>query len=168
VPTLDEFSAELDNLLRQSITMLVSHKDTHQPIGFVQAYNLNHADGWCYFLAYLAPGYRHQRLGAEASIAFMDYLFRNFSFRKIYTDLYEFNSDILGIATQLAGFVEEGRFREHIWYGDRYWDVIRLAIHRDGWPELRDLADRVLRVGVEIGDLVAEKQVGGLKQEVSP
>jgi RimJ/RimL family protein N-acetyltransferase len=164
IPTLDEFSNEMDSLMRQTITLMALDKNLGLPAGFVQAYNINQADGWCYFLTYLAPDYRRQRLGAEAALAFFDYLFRNFNLRKIYMDVYEFNSGFLSLATDISGFVEEGRFKSHVWYGDRFWDVVRLALYREAWPEFRDVAERVLQVEDEAAEVVARREKHNLAQ----
>ena len=158
IPTLEEFSNEMDTMLHQCITMLVTNTETGEPIGFVQAYNVNREEGWCFFLAYFPPEYRQQRNGAEAAIAFFDYLFRNFNFRKIYMDVQEFNSDFLSAGVELGGFVEEGRFRQHTYYDGRYWDVTRLALYRDSWDELRELAMRVLVVGEDVAEVFAGRE----------
>lgn len=154
VPTVEEFVAEMDQALRPSITFLIVSTEVGDPIGFTQAYSLNLSDAWCFFLTYLAPDSRWKRHGAEASIALLDYLFRNFNFRKIYTDVHEFNSGFVDAALQ-AGFVEEGRLRAHTWYHDRYWDQIRLALYREAWPDLRDLALLVLHAGQDVDEQTA-------------
>lgn len=107
VPTFEEFAAEMDQVLRSAITFLICDKESGERIGFTQAYNMNLSDGWCFILTYLLPDYRWRRHGSEASIAFFDYLFRNFNLRKIYMDVNEFNSGFLNAALQ-SGLVEEG------------------------------------------------------------
>lgn len=148
--TYEEFAQMMGGLLKQTITLLALGPDG-EPIGFVQAFNINDADGWCCFMAYFTPESQRQLAGAKASIAFFDYLFRTCNFRKIYMDIQEFNSGFLGAAVGLGGFVEEGRFREHTWHEGRYWDMVRLTLNREAWPALRERASRILGA-VEKGD----------------
>lgn len=158
VPTLEEFGTEMDTMLRQSVVLLVIAKEAAQPIGFVQAYNFNQADGWCFFAAYLAPAYRRARYGAEAFMPFVDYIFRNFNIRKIYMDVHEFNMEFLGVALQSGAFVEEGRFREHTWYDGRFWDMVRVALYRDRWASIAEWAKSVLHHEQPVAELLAELQ----------
>lgn len=156
VPTYEEFTVEADKLFRQSITFLVVNKRQEQPIGFVQAYNLNLAEGWCFFLVYTAGKYRRGH-GVEASVGLLDYLFRNFALRKVYADVYEFNADSMKPLIS-AGFVEEGRFREHTWFNDRYWDVIRLAMYRSDWYRFRERTHFLLGVAQDVEEVMEEQQ----------
>lgn len=157
VPTWEEFRAEMEQITRQSVTFLVVIKGTDEPIGFVQAYNLNLAEGWCFTSEYIVPRYRRGAQAGEAYIALLEYLFRSFPLRKVYADVYEFNIEPLR-PLMAGGFVEEGRFRQHTWYNDRYWDVIRLAMYRERWLEVRDRARLLLGVSEAAADLVAEQQ----------
>jgi RimJ/RimL family protein N-acetyltransferase len=136
LPTVEEFQEEIEKLLRQSITLLVERREGREAIGFMQAYNLNAGEGWTFSLGYIQPRYRRGH-GAEAYAWFLDYLFGNFPLRKVYADVYEFNmASMKPLIT--GGFVEEGCFKEHAWFRDRFWDVFRLAMYRDAWNEFRD------------------------------
>lgn len=157
VPTVEGFEAEMDRLLSQSTTLLALHNQSGEPIGFVQAYNINPTDGWCMLRVYFAPEYRGRETGIEACLIFVDYLFANIALRKIYIDLPEFNRGLLGSMFE-GGLSEEGRFREHTWYEGRYWDSIRLALFLERWPELRERIRVTLQVGAEAAELVTEKQ----------
>jgi RimJ/RimL family protein N-acetyltransferase len=155
IPTLEEFAAEADHLFRQSTTFLVMSNRDDAPAGFVQAYNMNPAEGWGFFVTYVTPQYR-RGYGVEASIALLDYLFRSYPLRKVYADVYEFNQQSISPLLS-GGFVEEGRFRQHIWFRDRYWDVIRLAMYRDGWYKFRERTHFLLGVAEETAELMEEQ-----------
>lgn len=157
--SVEGFNAEMDQLLRQSATLLALDNQNGEPIGFLQAYNINPTDGWCIMRVYFAAEYRGQTTGQEACLAFLDYLFGNFALRKIYIDMHQFNEGLLGSALEGA-LSEEGRFREHTWYDDRYWDVVRFALYRDTWVELRERIHFMLGVGAEAADLLAEQEEG--------
>jgi RimJ/RimL family protein N-acetyltransferase len=135
VPTLEEYANELENLLATTITFLIL-TPREEPIGFVQAYHLNHSQGWCRFLIYVAPEHRQSGYVLEAPLLFGDYIFSNFNFRKVYADVFEYNEDVLSMLRR-GGFVEEGRLKEHIFFAGQFWDLINLALYRRAWEELR-------------------------------
>lgn len=155
VPTAEEFGGEIEQLLRQSITFVVVNNRDAVSIGFVQAYNLNFAEGWCYALVYTERGHRRGH-GAEAYVALLDYLFRSFSLRKVYADVYEFNIESMKPLTS-GGFVEEGRLKHHTWFNDRYWDVIRLAMYREDWYRFRERTHFVLGIAQDAEEMIARQ-----------
>lgn len=156
VPTWEEFCSEIDQLARQSVFFLATLSADGTPIGFTQAYNLNVQDGWCFTAAYIVEPYRRSPHAAEAYIALLEYLFCSFPSRKVYADVFEFNIRPLK-PLMAGGFVEEGRFREHTWHDDRYWDVIRLAMYREKWNEVRDRARLLLGVQQETEQILEEQ-----------
>lgn len=56
-----------------------------------------------------------------------------------------------------GGFVEEGRFKQHTWFGDRYWDVIRLAMYREDWYRFRERTHFLLGVAEEASEILEER-----------
>ena len=63
-----------------------------------------------------------------------------------------------------VGFVEEGRFREHAYYKDRYWDLFRYALYRDKWLEIRERWHRVLTASADVSaiyELIKEQREVG-------
>jgi RimJ/RimL family protein N-acetyltransferase len=152
VPTFEEYANELETLLATTITLLIlTPRD--EPIGFVQAYHLNHSQGWCRFLIYVSPEHRAAGYVLEAPMLFGDYLFSNFNFRKVYADVFEYNDDVLRMLTA-GGFVEEGRLKQHIFFGGQFWDLINLALYRRGWEELKE------RLG--FGIFADQQRLGGI------
>jgi len=73
---------------------------------------------------YLGRGY-----GREAVSLLVDYGFRIHSLRKVWLTVFAGNERAVR-AYRAAGFVEEGRLREHVWSGGRYEDLIYMAIFR--------------------------------------
>lgn len=158
VPSLEQFTPEMDLIIRQSLLLLVTTKEDGQAIGFVQAYNMNQVDGWCFLAVYFAPEFRRQRYGAEAFLPFVDYLFRHFNLHKIYMEMQEFNMAFYQAAIETGAFVEEGRFRDHTRYDGRYWDMVRVALYRDAWNNIRDWANLVVHDERDGMELVADRQ----------
>ena len=75
-------------------------------------------------------------IGMEASFLFVNYLFTNWNFRKIYVEAPSFVLEYYKSALGRV-FVEEGRLREHEYFGGRYWDKLICAIWRHDWDELQ-------------------------------
>ena len=156
-PAAAAFEAEMEAMLTQSIVLLAADAASGAPIGFVQAYNVNPADGWCMVRAHFEQAQRGRQPGTEAWFALIDYLLGGFGLQKIYVDLPGFSSDVLE-ATVAGLFAEEGRFREHTFFDGRYWDVVRLAVYREAWPELRERIWFLLQVGGETAEVLADQR----------
>ena len=153
-------------MLSQSIVLLASEAGSGAPIGFLQAYNLNPTDGWCMARAHFEPQHRGQPPSTEAWFALIDQLFGNLGMQKVYIDLPDFDEGVLE-ATVAGLFAEEGRFREHTRRDGRYWDVVRLAVYREAWPDLRERIWFLLQVGAEAAELLAEQRARG-RASVTP
>ena len=69
-------------------------------------------------------------------------------------DVFEFRVDSLKALLEGA-FEEEGRFGEHVWYDDRYWDLVRFAVYRGPWPEDRKQVLFRVSLGEEAGEAVS-------------
>lgn len=69
------------------------------------------------------PSARGKGYGTEATSLMLDYAFTILGLHSVNLTVAEFN--IAGQkAYARAGFRECGRFREHLWFGDRWWDQI--------------------------------------------
>jgi RimJ/RimL family protein N-acetyltransferase len=145
VPTVEAGLAEIEQILRQSITFLALAPGTSEAIGFVQAYNVNLKDRWALIRFFFEAQYQDDGSCPEACLAFLDYLFQGVRLRKVYFDLFEGTEKPLGSAI-LAALVEEGRFREHAWRSGRYWDMARYSLYREVWLEVRERASIILNV----------------------
>ncbi len=159
VPPYEEFVAEFERMLPQSIVFLVGDKASSHPIGFAQAYNTSGFGGFTHVLLYFVEGARGSRRAGEAGLLFGDYLFGYFNFRKIYGDAFEYNLESIR-ALDNIGFEEEGRQREHIFYADRFWDLIRYSISREQWREVRDRYWRIMLIQEDYEELMRSKEQG--------
>ena len=136
VTSLKEFEPEFDRLLAGNATFVVVLKETGGEAGFVQAYGFNLEQGWASFMMYMDRACRAPGVTLEAGLLLMSYLFDSFPLRKLYAEVFEYNTESERILLRL-GFVEEARLREHVWYRDRYWDHLRLALYREKWESQR-------------------------------
>lgn len=154
LPTFEDFKQQTQEMLRRTISFMVIANKDDDHVGLVQAYGINPEANHCFTMAYIAPAYRRKPHAAEGYIALLESLFRTMPLRKVYADIFDFNSHPMK-PLMAGGFVEEGCFREHTWHDDRYWDVTRLAMYRERWMEVRARARRLLGVSEDASNAIA-------------
>jgi RimJ/RimL family protein N-acetyltransferase len=76
--------------------------------------------------AYWGRGY-----GREAVTLLLDYAFRHHNIRRVILRVNGRNERAIK-AYQGAGFVEEGRLKEHVWSNGRYDDLVLMGVFREG------------------------------------
>jgi RimJ/RimL family protein N-acetyltransferase len=133
VPHFDQFVQSLyhKDLLAQ---LVVSGIARTEAVGFVAAYGADPRSGFAYVATMMTQRLARQGIGAEATTIFMNYLFQNWPFRKLYMEVVEYNLSQFSSVARLAR--EEGRLTQHVYFDGRHWDNIILAVHRAdfvGW-----------------------------------
>jgi RimJ/RimL family protein N-acetyltransferase len=156
VVRFEEFVQETDAWLRDAIAMMATDIETGQAVGFARAYHLNLVDGWVYVQGFADQAYRMRRHVAEATALFGAYLFNQFPLRKICSEVFEFNEQAVRLNGKL-GFRETGRMRRHVWYQDRYWDLLLFEMFREDWDEAMRRFSFITSVEAE-----AEQQIAGV------
>lgn len=115
---------------------VVAQRRSHQPVGHVVGYGVDHANGFAYVAGAVTPAVQATGLGVEAFDLFGAYLFRVFNLRKLYFEIPEYN--LAMVANNLGGLLrQEGRLVDHTYYDGRYWDRVILAVHRGDYVALR-------------------------------
>ena len=111
---------------------IVQVPSTRLPIGLIACYNADLVNRHAYLAgAKFDPADRSVTY-FEAGVLFLDYVFETWEFRKLYMEVPQYNlSQIHSATTRL--FVEEGRFKDHIYTGGRTWDQHILSITRESW-----------------------------------
>jgi len=102
------------------------------PVGVCTCYNADFQNGHAYIAAAkFQPGDLRTEF-VEGCITFIEYVFACWNFTKLYLETVEFN--VHQMVGGLGDLCEpEGRFRNHVFQQDRYWDLITLALYRDEW-----------------------------------
>lgn len=72
--------------------------------------------------------------GRDAITALLGYGFRLLNLRRIWLKVYAGNARAIR-AYRACGFVQEGRFRQHVWSNGRYDDVILMGVLREEWEK---------------------------------
>ncbi|MGH9090307.1 MAG: GNAT family N-acetyltransferase [Acidimicrobiales bacterium] len=128
-----------DNTLDQAVIM---PSQGRQPLGFVYASKYDPSNGTAEFGLVADPENPGSGLVLHGAMLFLDRLFRQFSLRKLVSELMEFNRDQFANgegAEDFGGmFSFETRFDSYYYLKGRYWDRYHLAIFRDNWFAHRD------------------------------
>jgi len=131
-PSPEQFSGQLwADVLSQRI---VVQREAGTPIGLVVCHSPNLVDAWAYLAALASPRYESTGAMVEGAALFIDEIFRNWNFRKLYMEAPEFNVD--QVRSGLGKwFHEEGRLKAHHFYDGKYHDQLLLALYRDEYEQ---------------------------------
>lgn len=109
--------------------------DTSQQMcGTVSAYQPSFRDGTAFIGVMFRPSLHRTGMGIAAVARYVDLLFREWPLRKLYGEVAQFN--YASFASGAGRYFEvEGRLRDHMLLGGRYWDVHLITITRSRWEE---------------------------------
>jgi RimJ/RimL family protein N-acetyltransferase len=88
----------------------------------------------------LATDARGQGIGTAAIVQLIEFAFVRCNLRRLHLEVIESNRGAIR-AYQKAGFVIEGRQREHAWVRGRYEDILRMGLLRSDWENSRSADD---------------------------
>ncbi|GAB3914721.1 hypothetical protein GCM10011575_41010 [Microlunatus endophyticus] len=80
----------------------------------------------------LAAEARGRGIGTSAIAQIVEFAFVRCNLRRVHLEVIESNRGAIR-AYQKAGFVVEGRQREHAWVRGRYEDILRMGLLRSEW-----------------------------------
>jgi RimJ/RimL family protein N-acetyltransferase len=114
------------------VQYLVIGVEDPTPLGLVAVYQANFQDQHAYLAVETLGARRPSPLMMFGVSLFVDYVFTCWSFHKLYLEVAEYN--VGQFQRGIGRWLEiEGRLREHLWYDDRRWDQLLIAIYRDSW-----------------------------------
>jgi len=155
IATYEEFVRDLEMMLSGGGMMLLVRKKTSgEPIGYTLAHMVNAWDGWMAGGVHVEERYRLRGPGGEASLLWVDFLFRAFPIRKLITEVYEFADRVLQMAEGM-GFEEVGYAPDHFWWQDRHWGLHTLSLTRERWNERREDFAGILDIQQRFSELTA-------------
>lgn len=103
-------------------------------IGFVISYDYSPNDLHMKVMEYISPDYRNGIYTAIGLIKFMHILFSHYCIKKIYTEVYGFNTESLKSHSSF-GFEEEARLKDYRYYKGRSWDFVIFSITKERFYE---------------------------------
>ena len=114
---------------------IIETSDGLKPLGLVNAHNADHRNATASFALVSTPEARGSTKMLDGLFIFMNYLFTNWPFRKLYAEVLEYNMvQFRGSGSGL--YVVEGCLRKHSYYANRYWDKYIICIYRDVWESV--------------------------------
>jgi hypothetical protein len=117
---------------RQLAQFIAQRTTDNVPLGLLQLHNAGFQDGHAQLsIARLGPPGPSPELIVGLGI-FLRYVFYCWDFRKLYMEVPEYNYDQIS-SGEGKFFSVEGRFKDHLFLGGRYWDQFILAMHRETW-----------------------------------
>jgi RimJ/RimL family protein N-acetyltransferase len=103
-------------------------------IGMCQLWSIDHYRGLCNLAITLDRAYWGQGYGQDSVRTLVAYAFRYLNMRKVSLEVLADDERAVG-AYKKAGFVEEGRLRQHAWFQGAYADALVMGLLRDEWNE---------------------------------
>ncbi|MBQ9227744.1 MAG: GNAT family N-acetyltransferase [Eubacterium sp.] len=99
-------------------------------VGYVHNYGFSTVNRHCKLVTYIVPEQRQYGLGAQATVLFMDNLFRRYPLEKLYSTVYAYNEESLQ-CNRRAGFVYEGTLKDFRYYDGKHWPLAYFSITRE-------------------------------------
>ena len=103
-------------------------------IGECELHFIDHYRATCQLGVVLGREYWGKGFGQDAVRALVGFAFRDLNMRKVGLEVLADDERAVG-AYRSAGFVEEGRLREHSWFEGAYHDALVMGILREEWQE---------------------------------
>jgi len=94
---------------------------------------IDHYRRSCHIGIALGRGYWAKGFGQDAVRTLVDFAFRDLNMHKVGLEVLASDDRAVG-AYRKAGFVEEGRLRDHSWFDGAFHDAIVMGILREEWP----------------------------------
>ena len=107
-----------------------------RPIGVVNFTNIDQKNCTCYWGFYIGEKNSPPRSGTVLGLLALEYIFEEHFIRKLYAEVLDCNKISINYHKKF-GFVEEGRFVEHVLKNNQYMDVISLALFKDKWLDIK-------------------------------
>lgn len=141
-PAPEQFTQSLWQDVLASFTIVRSKSQV--PVGLVYAYRADFRNGFTHMALIVEDVPDRPILAHDGVLLFVNYVFTCWPFRKIYGETSERNWQRFQNGSTMA-FVEEGRLKEHEYFGGRYWDSLFLALYRHQYEErARRILPRIL------------------------
>lgn len=118
------------------VQFLAVNRADGAPMGLVTCFAANHREGFAHVALMTDPRFALSGLVLAPFALLLNYVFALWNFRKLYMESAQFN--YLKISSGEGRFFhEEGRLKDHVFYGDRYWDLHILALYREDWEKYK-------------------------------
>jgi RimJ/RimL family protein N-acetyltransferase len=149
----DEEATEFDRF-QDRLKRRIAHRWEHyvvfeQPvqqriIGFAYCYQTSANNKTAYLCICIDKPYMNSPTSLKAAYCYLAYLFERCAYRKLYAEVFAYNTLCVGLLTKLK-FQQEGCLREFQWWRGRYWDQYIFSLSRSTFDELRKSYQSILK-----------------------
>lgn len=128
----------------QSIYWIILYK--HQPVGLASITNIDAKNKKCFWAFYLGSK-ELQGVGIGAIVEFkvLEYAFDVLRMNKVCGEVLKLNERVLKLH-QRFGFIVEANYRDHIFKGGKYEDVVGVGILKKDWDNKKEQLKKLLKV----------------------
>ena len=110
--------------------LFIAYDEKNEYIGFVIAYDYSANDGTVKIVQYIDEDFRGTPFAGLIAIKFMSTLFKYYPIRKIYSEVYGYNTESLNCHNSM-GFIREGLYVDDHYYNGKYWDTSVFSFKRE-------------------------------------
>ncbi|MGN8026010.1 GNAT family N-acetyltransferase [Microbacterium sp. 22242] len=138
VPTREAFLARLaerDAAANGNLTFVIDVAG--EAVGTVNLFDIDEVARHAEVGIAVTPSARGTGFGTEAVAQLVEFAFVRGNLRRVHLEAIASNAAALRVYEK-AGFVVEGRQREHAWVRGRYEDIVRMGLLRTDWLARRD------------------------------
>jgi UDP-4-amino-4,6-dideoxy-N-acetyl-beta-L-altrosamine N-acetyltransferase len=113
-------------------------------VGYASVKNIDIENSRCEFASlYLGePAMLGSGIGAIAEYFLIDYVYNNLNVRKIFCEVLETNSKVIGLHKKF-GFEVEGILKDH-YKKDKFISVYILALFKENWEKKKPILEKIL------------------------
>jgi RimJ/RimL family protein N-acetyltransferase len=126
-PRFEEFVASLWH--ETLAVFLIESRERGEPIGLVSAYRPDFRNQTAYLNVLISPVHRRSGWPLEGVLLFLELLFVNWPFRKVYLEAVEFNYRLLASGAGRL-FEPESVLKDYEYFDGRYWDLVTASVSR--------------------------------------
>jgi UDP-4-amino-4,6-dideoxy-N-acetyl-beta-L-altrosamine N-acetyltransferase len=117
-----------------------------KPIGIISISKWDKQHDTCFWGFYIGDPKAPKGIGTFMGFLGLEYIFETLKLRKVYGEVFVFNLASIRFHQKL-GFIEEGRFKEHILKNGKYEDVLYFSLIKKKWTELKPFLEKKILKG---------------------
>ncbi len=113
---------------------VVERRRDKQIIGFVYCYGAIEDSAIAYLCICIDKPYMNSIISLRASYLFLSYLFVEQHYRKLYAEVFDYNSQVIQLLEK-TGFVKEGCLTQHQLWNHRFWDLHIFTLTQEAYKQ---------------------------------
>ncbi|MGW3205761.1 GNAT family N-acetyltransferase [Streptomyces sp. NPDC001135] len=121
--------------------LAVESTATGELVGTVGSHHTGPRSGWFEFDIAIAADHRRRGYATEALELLLRFMFAERRYHKCLATIFAHNEASLAL-TRRFGFIEEGRLREHVFFANRYHDLVMMGMLADEFDQRHAVSER--------------------------